>query len=40
MAAVLWAKKPSRGSAEKIFCQLAVSVTAASHASGSAVIQA
>ena len=35
-----WAKKPSRGSAEKTFCQLAVSVTTASQASGMPVTQA
>ena len=39
-AAALWAKKPMAGSGEKIFCQLAVSVTAASQASGIPVTQA
>ena len=35
-----WAKKPIFGSCEKIFCQLAVRVTAASQASGMPVTQA
>src|SRR5690606_662898 len=35
-----WAKNPIFGSSENTFCQLAVSVTAASHASGTAVTQA
>ena len=35
-----WAKKPSLGSSEKTFCQLAVRVTAASQASGTPVTQA
>jgi hypothetical protein len=38
-AALLWAKKPILGSSWKIFCQLAVSVTTASHARGTSVTQ-